>query len=298
MRSDANSPDDSDARHKPFEVITRAKRHHLADRSAEEQVTAASESPDSGFSVDDMDRLYREALEAMEEVAADLTDACGALSRPDSFDEDQEIRAEFAEASVVDRGTIDTNANQHPENEASPAGAENPITPRQIIEAALFVGGMPLTSKKLCGLLRGDFSADFVEQSIEELNSLYLAEGRPYEIRLGEGGYRMVVRSEFEAVRNRVFGVGPREVRLTQEALEVLSLVAYKQPISKAEVEASGRDNAGNVLRQLIRRELVTIQRAGKGRDDVRFTTTPRFLELFGLGRLDELPHADELDMK
>jgi segregation and condensation protein B len=143
-----------------------------------------------------------------------------------------------------------------------------------------------------------DFSADFVEGTIEELNALYAAEGRPYDIRLGEGGYRMALRSEFDAVRNRVFGVGPREVRLSQEALEVLSLVAYRQPISRTEVEATGRDNAGNVLRQLLRRELVTIQRGEKGRDDVRYLTTPRFLELFGLGRIDELPRADELEMK
>jgi segregation and condensation protein B len=184
-----------------------------------------------------MDRLYRQALEAMEEVAADLTDACGALSRPESIDEDNELRAQIDDAL-----TTDANANPPQQSASDPqvtsAGSvadrsDSPITPRQIIEAALFVGGMPLTTKKLCGLLRGDFSAEFVERSIEELNALYLAEGRPYEIRLGEGGYRMAVRSEYEPVRNRVFGVGQREVRLTQEALEVLSLVAYKQPISR-----------------------------------------------------------------
>jgi segregation and condensation protein B len=107
-----------------------------------------------------------------------------------------------------------------------------------------------------------------------------------------------VLRSEYEAVRNKVYGAGPREVRLSQDALEVLALVAYQQPISHAGVEASGKKNAGNLLRQLLRRELVAISRVDKSRDGVQYHTTPRFLSLFGLGNLDELPQADGLNLR
>lgn len=296
MRGDSNSPDQAsgDTPRKPFEVIARQDRPHSSTSLPEDFEAVDLGNDEPGFSTDDMDRLYREALEAMEEVAADLTDACGVLSRPDSIEEDQELRDQLAPPTP---GQLLPGLNV-PTVDATKPSAEVPITPRQIIEAALFVGGMSLTAKKLCGLLRGDFTAEFVERAIDELNGIYEAEARPYEIRLGEGGYRMTLRSEHEPVRNRVFGIGIREVRLSQESLEILSLVAYRQPISRAELEATGRDNAGNVLRQLIRRELVTIQRGEKGRDDVRYRTTPRFLELFGLGKIDELPQADEIEMK
>ena len=107
----------------------------------------------------------------------------------------------------------------------------------------------------------------------------------------------MELRPEFDPVRNRVFGVGPKEVRLSQEALEILALVAYRQPISRKDIDAVGRESAGSVLRHLLRRELVAIERVDGG-VGVNYVTTHRFLELFSLGRLDELPQADELDMK
>ncbi len=172
------------------------------------------------------------------------------------------------------------------------------ITPMQVIEAALFVGGTPLTTKRIRLLLRAEYDQDFVERTVGELNHQYATEGRPYEITFGEGGYRMALRPEFESVRSRVYGLGPKEVRLSQDALEVLALVAYQQPITRQRIEEQGRNNSGIILRQLLRRELITIERNQKSRKDVRFRTTPRFLSLFGLGRLDELPRADDLNFK
>ncbi len=173
-----------------------------------------------------------------------------------------------------------------------------PLTPAQVIEAVLFVGGGPLTARRLCSLLRGNFESDFIERTIDELNMQYSAEARPYEIRLGDGGYRLELRAEYERLRNRVYGAGPREVKLSQEVLEVLALVAYKQPITAEEIESHGKKNAGNVLRQLLRRELIAIQRGEHGPKDVQYHTTDRFLSLFGLGNLGELPQIDDIDLK
>jgi len=172
------------------------------------------------------------------------------------------------------------------------------VGPAQVIEASLFVGGTPLTSKKFCALLRNSFDVEFVERTIDELNDQYVAEGRPYEIRLGEGGYRLELRPEYEKLRQRAHGSGPREVKLSQDILEVLALVAYQQPISQEEVESHGKQNAGNLLRQLLRRDLVAIQRGDGGRKDVRYLTTPRFLTVFGIGSLEELPQPDDLARK
>ena len=260
-------------------------------------------SQDGLLSAEDLDRLYREALQVMEAAASDLTEACTALSQPDpevNVLPDASRPYLGATESAVPAGTsdsVDGSATIQDSGSTGSAGAGSPVMPHQIIEAALFVGGVPLTARKLCALFHGDFDHGFVEQSIEELNRRYSDEGRPYWIRLGEGGYRMALRPEFEPVRNRVYGVGPKEVRLSQEALEILALVAYRQPISRNDIDAAGRENAGSVLRHLLRRELVAIQRVDGG-VDVNYVTTPRFLELFGLARLDELPQADEIDMK
>lgn len=172
------------------------------------------------------------------------------------------------------------------------------VSPEQVVEAALFVGGGPLTAKKLSSFLRGSADAAAVERTIDELNNQYVSEGRPYEIRLGDGGYRLELRPEFEKLRQRVYGSGPREVKLSQDILEVLALVAYQQPISQQDVESHGKQNAGGLLRQLLRRDLVALQRGAGGRKDVKYCTTPRFLTVFGLGSLDELPQPDDLARK
>lgn len=172
------------------------------------------------------------------------------------------------------------------------------VSPVQVIEAALFVGGAPLTARKICALVRGSFDTAFVEQTLDELNAAYLAQGRPYEIRLGEGGYRLELRPEYDRLRHRVYGSGPREVRLAQDVLEVLALVAYRQPISQKEIESHGKENAANLLRQLLRRDLISFERGPLGRKDLQYQTTPRFLSVFGLAGIDDLPQAEDLAKK
>lgn len=182
-------------------------------------------------------------------------------------------------------------------SDAPPPPEFRPI-PRQIIEACLFVGGSPLTSSRLAGVLRGEFSSDYVDGEIDSLNRLYAAEGRPYEIRLGEGGYRLALRDEFERIRHKVYGLGPKEVRLSQEALEVLAVVAYYQPITQARIEELGKPGCGAVVRQLVRRELVAVTRDAARPKEVHYQTTPRFLSLFGIRNLDELPRPEQVSYK
>lgn len=172
------------------------------------------------------------------------------------------------------------------------------VSPVQVIEAALFVGGVPLTAKKICSMVRGSFDTAFVEQTLDELNAAYLAQCRPYEIRLGEGGYRLELRAEYDRLRHRVYGSGPREVRLAQDVLEVLALVAYLQPISQKDIESHGKANGGNLLRQLLRRDLISFERGPGGRKDLQYQTTPRFLSVFGLASLEDLPQAEDLAKK
>lgn len=78
----------------------------------------------------------------------------------------------------------------------------------------------------------------------------------------------------------------------------MLALVAYRQPVTQAEIEDLGRPAAAPLLRQLLRRELISIQRDEKNRKKVEYSTTRRFLSVFGLANIDELPQADELAFK
>ena len=169
------------------------------------------------------------------------------------------------------------------------------VTARQLIEAALFVGGRALTAKKLASLVGPDTETSLIEEEIEGLNGLYSSEVRPYQIQLAEGGYRLQLREEFYATRNRVFNLGPKEVQLSQEQLEVLALVASKQPISRLQIEKHGRKNAGGLLRLLLRRQLIVIERGKNPRRDITYRTTSRFLEVFNLPDIQDLPTHERL---
>jgi segregation and condensation protein B len=240
-------------------------------------VTRTEDGPDP--ETDELDALYRQALAAMDAVETGFNT----------------IADELPPATSEPSAQPTTPAGALP----SPRATAGPnVTPQQVLEAALFVGGVDLTLKRLCSLLNEEFLPDAVERFIHELNERYEAEGRPYEIRFGTGGYRMHLRADFDAVRNRVFGLGPREVKLSQEALEVLSLIAYQQPIGGDRITELRGANAAAVVRQLLRRELIALERSEADSQDVRYCTTPRFLQAFGMHTLGDLPHVDDLEFK
>ncbi len=258
---------------------------------------SSEESSDGDWSGLDIEQAYLRALEANDAVEWEIGQPAEVASEESSDATAEDVETEDdsnTEVASQEDAAPETEATEEPEDDPLPAR----VTPRQVIEAAIFVGGQPLTAKKLCYVLKGDADLDYVEQMIDELNHQYLDECRPYEIRLGEGGYRLVLHEEFQRLRNRVYGIGPREVRLSQDVLEVLALVAYRQPITPAQIEELGKSNAAPVLRQLLRRELISLERDPTDRKLVRYRTTRRFLSVFGLGNLDELPQAEDLLFK
>ncbi|MBQ16193.1 MAG: hypothetical protein CMJ65_03610 [Planctomycetaceae bacterium] len=224
----------------------------------------------------DLESAYRQALEANEAVEEEIGPGIEPTDWPGPDQDDQEE----PQAAV----------EEEPE--------QLRVTSGQVIEAALFVGGQPLTAKKLGTLIGPDADKTLVEEEIEKLNELYNREERPYEIRLEEGGYRLQLREEFDPVRDRVFGLGPKEVRLSQEQLEVLAIVAYEQPASRQEIEAHGLNNVSGMLRQLLRRRLIQIERGNNPRRDITYRTTPRFLEVFNITDIHDLPTPREIELR
>jgi len=165
-----------------------------------------------------------------------------------------------------------------------------PPTPLQIVEALLFVGGPPLTVEQAADSIRG-LTPDQFHDCIDSLNRLYRAQNRPYAIVHGTTGHVLRVARKYAAIRERLYG-GPREARLNQPALDVLALVAYRQPVTKAEIDGARGAECGGILRQLVRLGLVASEAGDDGAP--LFRTTARFLEVFRLRDLDDLPELGE----
>jgi segregation and condensation protein B len=212
---------------------------------------------------------------------------------------DEPSAIELAQAAAARLGGGDWQLDAEPEPVAEPESAPEPTAappPRPapppddtpppvtaIIEAMLFAGGPPLTAAQAVKGVRG-LTPETFRESVDSLAKKYRDQRRPYAVRPRGDGFALAARPEFRAVKDRLHG-GPREARLGQPALDVLSLVAYRQPIAKADLDALRGADAGPPLRQLVRLGLVAAGRGGGG-----YATTPRFLDLFGLSSLDDLP--------
>jgi len=181
----------------------------------------------------------------------------------------------------------------------APATEEDacPITPASILEAMLFVGSPhkePLTAQRAAELMRG-VEVGEVPGLVDDLNRRYQQRGCPYEI-ISEGvGYRLTIRRPFHRLRERFYGK-LREARLSQAAIDILALVAYRQPIQAEEISQLRGKPSARLLAQLVRRGLLRVERSGEKPRVTHYATAERFLQLFGLESLDDLPHSEELD--
>jgi segregation and condensation protein B len=162
------------------------------------------------------------------------------------------------------------------------------------LEAVLFIAREPLTLRKLAQLAN---LADGTEARtlLARLRARYDERGCAFQVAQVAGGFQLLSRREF-APWLRPNAPAEREIRLSPPALETLAVVAYRQPVLRSEVEAIRGVSCGEILRQLMDRDLLRIV----GRSDelgrpLRYGTTRRFLQVFGLCNLDELPWAERL---
>ena len=168
-----------------------------------------------------------------------------------------------------------------------------PTNLQAALEALLFSSDQPLPSSLLAESL--DVAADEVADALRTLGESYAARDAGVELREIAGGWMMVTtaaQSEWVARMLR----GRKRMRLSRAALETMAIIAYKQPVTKAEVEAIRGVDSSAVLATLLERTLVTIRGRSKvvGRP-LLYGTTPEFLDYFGLRDLSELPRPEEL---
>ena len=195
----------------------------------------------------------------------------------------------------VGRLLPDNFSSPHPEcSQSLTSGRSNHdvMVDQSRLEAILLLAKEPLHSRRLAqfaGLEDGTKARTLIRR----LNEGYDQAGRAFRVEEVAGGYQLLTRRRLSGWLRRLAHV-PGEARLSSPALETLAVIAYRQPVLRADIEAIRGVNCGEVLRQLMERDLVRI--SGRSDDLGRpylYATTRRFLHLFGLHSLDDLPRAD-----
>ncbi len=197
-----------------------------------------------------------------------------------------------AENSDPSQASIPNNASSLAAGEQDSSG----VNPRSIVEAMLFVGqpdARPLSAREMAARMRG-VSPNEVDMAVETLNHIYEEARAAYEISHVAEGYQLGLRREFERIRDKFYG-RTQEAKLSAATIEVLSIVAYHQPLTLQKINEIRRASSGGLLASLVRRELVAITRAEDRPHLPDYVTTERFLRLFHLRNLEDLPQNEEL---
>lgn len=164
----------------------------------------------------------------------------------------------------------------------------------RVLEAVLLISREPLSTRKLAVLAELDDPTE-ARTLARRLNDDYDAQGYSFRIEEVAGGLQILTRPQFANWLRRL-ELAPGEVLLSQGMLETLAVIAYRQPVQRAEIEAIRGVGCDEVLRQLMQRDLVRI--AGRHEELGRpylYGTTRKFMQLFGLQSLDSLPRAQKI---
>jgi len=162
------------------------------------------------------------------------------------------------------------------------------------LTALIYASPEPLSSRRLADLLERP-DPKRVTTSLERLNERLESTGLPLELKKIAGGWRILTSTDLDSVVGELV-TSRRTERMSPASLETLSIVAYRQPVTKGEVEAIRGVGAGPMLRSLVDRGLVkVVGRAKQPGSPLQYGTTREFLDRFGLGALKDLPRDDEL---
>lgn len=164
-----------------------------------------------------------------------------------------------------------------------------------VVESLILAAPEPLQGKKIADLL-DDFNSSKVSKAVAELNDRYVESGSSFRIRELAGGYQFFIMPEFTGYVQEMFA-RTRKLRLTRAALETLAIVAYKQPVTKTEVELIRGVASDGVIHNLMEKKMLTIKgRAETVGKPLQYGTTDEFLKFFGLNKLVDLPKMSEIE--
>ncbi len=174
-------------------------------------------------------------------------------------------------------------------------------TIQDIIEALIFSNPEPVSPQTLKTVLEArmngfDISVDEIDEQVQGLNEIYRTSGRSFGIQKLAGGYSFATKVEFHPWLEHIQHENAFR-KITQSALETLAIVAYKQPVTKPEIDHIRGVDSAYVVKQLLEKGLVAVagRHEGPGRA-LLYKTSDLFLRHFGLNKLDDLPKPREID--
>ncbi len=167
---------------------------------------------------------------------------------------------------------------------------------KSIVEGLLFLAESPLSVKDLAQGFAEEVSAELLSAALSELIAEYQEMGRAFTLTQIAGGYQFRTRPELAPFATRLLGQKSSS-RLSPAALETLAIVAFRQPILRAEVEKIRKVDAGGMLKSLLEKGLIkTVGRKDLPGRPILYGTTQKFLETFDLPSLAALPTLTELE--
>ncbi|BAG13784.1 segregation and condensation protein subunit B [Candidatus Endomicrobiellum trichonymphae] len=167
---------------------------------------------------------------------------------------------------------------------------------RQILEALLFVSERPLSLRELKELIKTDYTdMDNIENILNELKEKYANLNKPYEIKFVADGWTFATKPQYSLWIKKLFKE-KSVLKLSPAALETLAIIAYKQPITRAEIDEIRGIESSGVIDTLLDRKLVKVagRKEALGKP-LLYGTTQDFLKHFGLAHLSELPLIEDM---
>lgn len=236
---------------------------------------------------------------AEEQMESEDVQGSEVAARLDAQPESDDMSVDQIESEDVQEAEVTAGESEDDDDEPLISQTEQEVAESALeevastVEAILFATSSPLNASKLGSI--AEIPTRSVKRAIAVLNERYAESGCAFRIEEIAGGYQLMSLPEYNDVLKRMLNV-KKETRLSQAAMETLAIVAYRQPILRADIESIRGVACGEVLRSLMERQLIKIV----GRAEVigrpmLYGTTKRFLEIFGLGSLEDLPRAEEL---
>jgi segregation and condensation protein B len=247
-------------------------------------------TPDEKIDIEQPEEIEAEAInEEPQEPESIPTDT--EEGRPGHLSGEASAKTD-AHQTETDPGDED---DDEPDDELPEEIDEIEATLETVVESVLFAGDEPLSPKRLVDIAEAG-SVKRIRQCIKTLNKKYRAGGFSFRIEKISGGYQMMTLPAFNPWISKLIKVRA-DNKLTPAGLETLAIVAYKQPIIRADVEAIRGVASGEILRNLMYKGLVKIV----GRAEILgrpmlYGTTKKFLDVFGLNTLKDLPKIEELN--
>jgi segregation and condensation protein B len=287
VQQEAESMDEGDAVPDSTETSAEGEPEETTAESSEEEQTptpAVSEATTTETPIREDETVPQPAMpqaETSEQEPAPQTGAALVEMLDAGQPQDSEQPTEGAEVSAP--ATLGLEP---------PASDESP-TVESVIEAILFATDEPLPEGKLAGIV--ETTGKQVRDCIESLNARYEANHNAFRIEQIAGGYQMLTQPIYNSWLKKMLRVRS-DNKLSPAAMETLAIIAYKQPVIRADIEAVRGVAVGEVIRSLMYKGLVKI--AGRaeilGRP-MLYGTTKKFLEIFGLNSIKDLPKAEDL---